>query len=533
MVITPPTSAFNAKSAGRTLRPANPLLPEPLAARAHTRMLAVCGLAIAAGSPLAQAETWRISPSIAVESTLTDNVDLTAHGTADWVNQFTPAIAFQERGAHTQLNGAIAVPILLYARTSAENNQVFPQVNINGSYEAIDKLLFVDAFASVSQQFQTPFGPRSTSLANATQNRYTAQSYGVSPYVRSVLPGGLEYELRDNNTWSNSNASSIASGQSYTNEIIGHISSRPTPAGWSLEYDRADIRFSGQPSEITELARMRGSYRIDASLVGSVSAGYEDDRFFLTRERGTIYGAGIVWRPSDRTTLNADWEHRFFGTAYDVAFNHTSRLTVWSVSAARNIESYPQQLASLGQGGNVSQLLNSLFASRITDPIARQTFVDQLIRDRGLPALLSGAVPLLAQQVTLTESANATAGILGARNSILFTVFRSRNEPLPGEELAGLLSDQNNNTQIGASAAWTHQLKQNLVLATTFDWSRTSANVQSGESTRLYSLRAFLSTSLSALTSVYGGVRYQDSRSDIGESFREAALFVGLIHMFH
>jgi uncharacterized protein (PEP-CTERM system associated) len=155
-----------------------------------------------------------------------------------------------------------------------------------------------------------------------------------------------------------------------------------------------------------------------------------------------------------------------------------------------------------------------------------------LIRDRGLPALLSGAVPLLAQQVTLTESANATAGILGARNSILFTVFRSRNEPLPGEELAGLLSDQNNNTQIGASAAWTHQLKQNLALATTFDWSRTSANVQSGESTRLYSLRAFLSTSLSALTSVYGGVRYQDSRSDIGESFREAALFVGLIHMF-
>jgi len=157
---------------------------------------------------MANAQTVRIVPSIAVESTLTDNVNLSANRTPDWVNQLTPSVNFSDIGAHTHLSGTVSLPILLYVRTS-ENNAVFPEANITGTYEAIDKFLFVDANASVSQQYSTPFGARPSDLSNATQNRYTAQSYSVSPYIRGVMPGNLSYELRDNNNWSDANASSI------------------------------------------------------------------------------------------------------------------------------------------------------------------------------------------------------------------------------------------------------------------------------------------------------------------------------------
>jgi len=484
---------------------------------------------------MADAQTVRVVPSIAVESTLTDNVNLSANRTADWVNQLTPSVTFSEVSAHTRLSGGVSLPIVLYVRTS-QNNQVFPQANITGTYEAIDKFLFVDANASVTQQFQTPFGARSTSLSNATQNRYTAQSYSVSPYIRGVMPGNLSYELRDNNTWSDANASSIGNGRSYTNEITGHISREATPAGWALEYDRADIQFSDSEPQITEIERLRGIYRVDPSVEISATVGYEDNRFFLTRDRGPTYGAGVHWRPTDHTNLVANWEHRFFGPAYNVSFDHTTRLSVWSIGASRNITSFPQQLATLSPGGDIAGLLNALYSSRIPDPVQRQTLVDQLIRDRGLANLLTGPVPLLSEQITLVESVTASLGLLGARNSVFFNVFRSRNQPVEGTQENGLpplLGDINNNTQVGASAAWTHQLAANLTLGTNLDWSRTTDNSQAGAVTRLYALRVFISRPLSALTSIYGGARFQDSRSNTSESFREAALFVGLTHTFH
>ena len=59
------------------------------------------------------------------------------------------------------------------------------------------------------------------------------------------------------------------------------------------------------------------------------------------------------------------------------------------------------------------------------------------------------------------------------------------------------------------------------------------ANAQAGGVTRLYSFRAFLSTPLSPFTSFSGGARYQDSHSDIADSYREAAVYVSLAYTFH
>ena len=133
-------------------------------------------------------ETWRIVPSVAYESTFTNNVSLSSTDRqSDWVNQLTPAVQFTERGAHSQLTGRIALPVLLYARTS-ENNDVAPQANIVGKFEAIERFLFIDASALVSQEFISPLGTRSISLANATNNRYTQQTYVISPYIEVDRP---------------------------------------------------------------------------------------------------------------------------------------------------------------------------------------------------------------------------------------------------------------------------------------------------------------------------------------------------------
>src|SRR4051812_36216680 len=132
----------------------------------------------AATSTLAVAQTWKVTPGASLEWTFTDNVNLAPddQSKADWVTQLTPSVRFTETSAHTRLAGSIALPILLYARTS-ENNYVAPEVSITGTVETLDRFFFVDASANVSQQYRTPFGALPNNLANATNNRYTSQSY--------------------------------------------------------------------------------------------------------------------------------------------------------------------------------------------------------------------------------------------------------------------------------------------------------------------------------------------------------------------
>ena len=85
----------------------------------------IAGLAVALiGVPQSvAAQAWKLTPSLALESTLTDNVNLTPNDQrkADWVNQFTPALRFAWQGARSHVDGNISLPILLYARTP-ENN---------------------------------------------------------------------------------------------------------------------------------------------------------------------------------------------------------------------------------------------------------------------------------------------------------------------------------------------------------------------------------------------------------------------------
>jgi len=503
-------------------------------------MIMLAGV-LAAGVPLAHAQTWKITPIVSWESTFTDNVNLAPSDRkeSDWINQITPAVQFTWASAHTRATGRIGLPVLLYVNQS-ESNEVRPEVAVTATWEAIERFFFIDAAINVSQQFLSPFGATPNNLGNVTNNRYTAQDYTISPYIRGRTGDGVEYELRDTNIWSNASqvqAEGVgASG--YSNDIRGFVGRSARPTGWSLEYDRTEVKFTNQGSEITEVARARALYGPDPTLQFSLIGGYENNRFAFTQEKGPVYGGGISWHPSERTQLDATLEHRFFGAGYNVAFNHRWPLSAFSIHASRDTNSYPQQLANLPGGANVSQLLNSIFSSRIPDAVERQGVVDDIIRNRALPGTLSTPVVLFTEQITLLEQFSATYGILGARNGIFFTAYRSRDEPISNSQNdfvpPSALQDLNrNSTQVGANVAWTHQLTPTVTFVTDMNWSRTKSNEEISATTRDFTVNGLLSATLTLLTTAYGGIRYQDSHPDNGAGYKEFAVFVGLTHRFN
>jgi len=498
------------------------------------RLLVASALATVATAASGQ-QLWHIEPALSTEFILTDNVNLAPSGqrTGDFVTQITPALRIVEKGAHTSLTGNVALPVLLYARTGRENNSVQPEVDLTGLTELYPRLLFIEGSIQVAPAYFNPFGARPQNLANATGNRYTTETYRVSPYVKGDAGATLHYELRDNNTWTTAAQTSIATSPSYTNEVLGHVTRDPTPTGWSIDYSRSDTRFSDQEPLLSELERVSALWRPDPQWELSVDGGYENNRYPLAVERGAIYGVGVKWHPTDRTSLDTGWEHRFFGSSYHFSFDHRMPLTVWSVRASRDITTYPQQVAALSQGSDVGALLSQLFITRVPDPVQRQTFVDQFIRDRGLPTALSSALALYSQQVTLQQAFQASVGLIGARNTIFITGYRNRSEPvLSASPLSDLSNSQFNNTQVGTNVVWTEKLSALYKLTTSADWVRTTDNSDTGLRSTQVTLTSIVSFAISPLTTLYAGARYQRFISNVNDSDREAAAIFGINHLF-
>ena len=505
---------------------------------AHAVATSVAVLALATSS--AGAQVWRAIPSIAVEETYTNNVDLSPNGArrSDLVSQITPSLAVTERGAHSSLNALISVPFVFRPRSDIQSSSIEPEVRVVGHLEAVPQFFFLDGSISVTQQYLSPFGQQSTSLANATNNRFTSTYYEISPYIKHNLPAEeLSYELRDRISWTSGYGDQNLTSSSTVNELTGNITRRPTPFGWIAEISRTETRFTNRSNNLLEeLARLRGTYAIDPQLEVEARAGYEhNDLGILNDTSNAIYGAGFKWRPSDRTKVDAFWEHRFFGSSYNVDFSNRTPLSVWSLVASRDITTYPQQLAALPAGIDVSSILNQLFVSKIPDPSERQTVVDQLIQNRGLPSVLSSPVTLYTENITLQERLIGTVGLLGARNAVFFSVFRQHNEPIVGPDNA-FISDllfALNNTQEGGSVTWSHTLAPLLTLTAGVDGSRTVATGSSRPgTTRQVTAHAMLSTQLSVRTTAFAGLRFQASRSNVVSDFDEAEVFAGFVHQF-
>jgi hypothetical protein len=191
----------------------------------------------------ALAENWKFSASASATETYTSNVDYTSGSLAegDFATTLGATLNINGEGARFKLNGSIGAYALFYV-TETQNNSFAPNVNLTGTLEAIENFAYVDASAFVTQTFSSPFGAQPSDLVNATQNRYTQQTYTVSPYIKGVFgSSNISYRLRFDNYWTIASSfgdSSTAVPGTYANNLTGSMSSPVNPWGWTLEYKR-------------------------------------------------------------------------------------------------------------------------------------------------------------------------------------------------------------------------------------------------------------------------------------------------------
>ena len=501
----------------------------------------VGGLAV---SGAAHAAKWTATASVGAGETYNhySGPDQPSDGL---VTSLTAAAGFQGVGARARVSGTLSATENFYVGQN-QNNSFAPTANILGHVEAIEKFFFVDATASITQNFISPFGPQPGNITTPTNNRYTSQTYSVSPYIQGVIAPNVSYSLRDDNVWTPSSHfgdSSAKTPTTYWNNVNGQLSQEIGYWGWALQYSRQYYDNGVDADKYTvDVGRAIATFHIDPQLSVSARGGYERDRFAVAQPiEGTIYGGGLTWKPTERTLVDGYWEHRFFGSSYAFQASHRLPNVALSANFSRGLASYPQLAVLIPAGVNVAQFLDAAFTTRIPDPAERAQAVAQFLAQSGLPPNLLSPVNFYSRTLTLQQTETLSAVWIGVLNSVAFTVFRSESEAVTGQgsTLPAELQFASNNTQTGAGVSYSHRLSGLTNLTATLTYSTTTPNNDfdtTVANVRTHNFNTFvaLSTRFSPKTSGSVGVSYFvfDTAGSSGGNPSTLSVYATISHTF-
>ncbi|MGH8642702.1 MAG: TIGR03016 family PEP-CTERM system-associated outer membrane protein [Burkholderiales bacterium] len=412
------------------------------------------------------AARWEIMPTLQIDEYHTDNVRLAPPGSeeSDWVTVVTPGITINATGPQLKFAFKYAPEGYYYAYSGDENNRVDHRLKAAGTIEFAKQLLFMDAGAAADQYNESLLNPLTDSNVNISDNRTTVASYFVSPYLLRDFGSTFRGEVR----WTGSAVRAkgdVAGTDLDSDSSRADLKFTSGPAyklfTWDLSYSHESIDYidPGQLDSMLEVATAKARRLITPTVGILMMGGYEsyDLGIAATESEGPKWSAGLDWAPSSRTYAAATAGRRFYGDAYTFDFRLRTRLTNWRATHTEEVTTSRSEFL-VPPTGNTSAQLDALFQSRIPDPVARQRAVQDFIARTGLSSSLDSPVNFFSNQLFLDKKSQITGSIVGIRNTLMATVFRSNREVLVGNVVlpssAGDFTSSNNIIQTGTNALW-------------------------------------------------------------------------------
>ena len=491
--------------------------------RARPALALLAGVLAAGGSC---AQTWVIAPTVSLKETYSDNVAVIADELArrGWITDVTPGIRID----HTAARAAGFLDYKYhYLRYSSLRGLDKRQQSLTSrlNLEAVERFLFLDARADITQQNRSPFAAAvAPDQPSASSNRVETRLVQVSPYVSGDLFGLTNYRLRYTATDVRSE-DLVALPRTRIGEFTGRFrNAAPSAAlGWAIDVNTLSVRNDVAGS--VEDSRIRGSliYAIYPQLHVFASDGYERTDFLgPTRKSSNTPGVGLDWVPTPRTKVGGVYEKRFFGDGHLLNVSHRTAYTSWQFSSSRDATILPGIVSS--GAGAVYILMNELLAATFPDPATRATVVRSRLDAAGLPGGLSFSTGSVDARPILQRSHKGSVGLLLPRDTITFGYSRIEQHGFGSNLSATLVA--NDYRQQGFSANWAHQMTPLTSLTLLATSLRTEGLTTTTIETRQRALSLLLTTRLGPKTSAAFGIRHVEFDSTVPLSgYHENAIF--------
>ena len=478
--------------------------------------------------PPPQAHGWRFTPSIKLSETYSTNAGLDADEIArkGWITTLTPGLRIERLSPRSEIFLDYRLHNIYYS-DNIQPNESQNFLDALARVQLIDKFLFLEGRASITQHEISPFGGSiAPDQATASNNRVETQFFQVAPYIRgSVGPNAL-YQVRFAESQARSDDASLPDTRSsYLTAGIRNVSSL-TATGWSV--DGTAQRVKNDLNGVLEDGRARARLYVAAfpTVRLSVSEGYESTDFAgPPRVRSDMPGAGIDWVPSPRTQFSGVWERRYFGDGHNIYFSHRTPLTAWRFTSTRDVTIVSNQLAATNLR-SVSSLLTDLLASAVPDPLERREAVRRRMEENFLPensAIDSGQltpVPLLLREleglVVYTGRTNTFTARVAQREERSFGTLQGPDG----------IDPRLNDVKRGAvDLSWAHRMSPITTLTLSARALRTTSLIDSRLETDDRTVDLVCATRLGPKSTLSVGVRRARVESTVVDSYRENAVF--------
>ena len=468
--------------------------------------------------------SFRIIPTLDIGERYTDNaasVDASL-ARSDWVTDAAAGLLLEYRAARASANVDFHVNRLIHSSLSSLDSTQ-RRLNSNAAIEAVEKWLFLDARANISQQSRSAFGSADvTEVAGARSNRIETNTYQLAPYVRGAFGNLADYQLRL--SASETRTGETAFPDSRTSELTGFIKSAPSADrfGWSIDGNSLILDNNVAGKRRDDRIRASITARLDAQMQVSVTGGKEttDLDGLQKRTRNTV-GFGAEWSPSQRTKMAAVTQKRFFGNDHLVSIAHRTPLTAWAFTSAKEIAISANELAG-SNPSSVNSLLLDLLASTIPDPVGRTNATQRQFEQTGIPATSGFQESFLTLRPFVSRRQEASVALRGNRNTVTLAIGQREQRALNANvTVPAGTSAVEEFRQTRYNATWAYRLSTTSNLRMVLSQFRTEGLYTANQNTtqRLQSL--FFVTQIGPRTSASLGVQRIVFDSTVAANYRE------------
>lgn len=349
--------------------------------------------------------------------------------TRDTVTQIRPAFRVDSRSG--RVIGSLSYSLNLAHHTKQDYQGQNVQNFLSGSLqaEAIERWMYVDATANITQQPASAYGTQTVAdNSSDNPNRIEVGSLSVSPYVRGVLASAVNYELRLTGSATNGRRSKAADS-STTGGSFSLSSAVPgTRVGWDLLATSQTVDYRVGRKTLYDRFSARVSWLPDPDLTLNLRAGQEStDVASLIKTRYDNWGAGLTWRPSPRTRAQLETDDRYFGRSHQVTLEHRMPSSSVQFSSSRDAGNGADPGAG-GQRITVYQAYDRLLAPTIPDAAERDAAIRLYLQSQNNAdpnALVSAGS--INSAITLIERNQFTFAYTGGRLAASLQVFSSQS----------------------------------------------------------------------------------------------------------
>ena len=376
----------------------------------------------------AQGRAITLSPSVSISETLTDNARLSAADkTNEAVTQLTAALRMSGRSGRVQGLFDYALSGYVYAHDSASNT-VQNTLNARLKADLIENWLSITGNAAIGQQAVSAFGVQSFDPILGRANRTEVRSYQISPIVQGKTVGDLDYQASATRGATRTDSNATQGNTTSTSGAVSVGSSRGSNLSWSALLSRQQVDYDGTRSNLTDTAKVSLAYVPAPNWQLSANAGRESSNVVsINPSANAIWGFGANWSPASNLRVNGQFDHRFFGTGYQLGFEYRLPRSLLRLSSSRDVSTAQPTIATVS---TIYDFYSAQIASQVPDLTDR----DRIVRDQ-LQKIGRGPTDIIPTSflpgvATLQQRTDFSYALQGVRSTLAFSMATTTSRPL-------------------------------------------------------------------------------------------------------